>query len=242
MSEPFHLLLALAETDEQRAQLKQSRTTLPAKVEGDAITTAAQGLMAAKTMLDEEREPLAGTLAALEAEIDGLKRRREQTTAHLSSAVGGGKELEAMDAEVKHLSASIDELETTELELLEQLSPLDDRLESLNAELETMKARHQELRTEFTQQSAALDEKVAEITKRRDELVGQIEPSLLERYERIAARTGSSGAAVLQAGHCGGCHIEMASGEIDAIHHLPLDQLGACEQCGRLLLRPEQVS
>lgn len=242
MSEGFVALLALSEADAERAQLEQSRHRLPAKVEGDALKADAQGLLAAKRMLDDERGPLAEALASIEAEVTGLRVRREQTLAHLSTAVGAGRELEAMDAEVQHLTSTIDTLETSELELLEQISPLDDRLASLEADLSELRERHQELEKAFGEQSRVVDEALSALARRRSDILPQIEPGLLDRYERIAARTASSGAALLSAGHCGGCHIELASGEIDALRHLPLEDLGSCEQCGRLLLRPEQVS
>ena len=59
MSEGFVALRALAETDEERSRLDQARHSLPAKVEGDELMAQAQGLMAAKAMLDDERAPLA---------------------------------------------------------------------------------------------------------------------------------------------------------------------------------------
>jgi len=242
VSEGFGALLALAQTDEELARLEQARHSLPAKVEGDALMVQAQGLMAAKKMLDDERAPLAEILAALETEIQGLRNRREQTLSRLSSAVGGGKELEAMDAESKHLNASIDGLETTELELLEQLSPLEDRLSTIEAELSGLRKRHHELDGEFKVQSTELEVALAVVVKRRSECAAGVEPALLARYERVASRTGGSGACLVTAGHCGGCHIELASGEIDALRHLPLGELGGCEQCGRLLLRAEQVA
>jgi predicted nucleic acid-binding Zn-ribbon protein len=242
VSEGFVALRALAETDEERSRLDQARHSLPAKVEGDELMAQAQGLMAAKAMLDDECAPLAEILGALETEIEGLRSRREQIIARLSASVGAGKELEAMDAEVTHLSETIDDRETTELELLEQIAPLEDRLGRIEAELHTLRVRHQVLEGEFKTQSAELEAARALVLARRSELAAVIEPTLLLRYERIAARTGASGACLVNAGHCGGCHIELASGEIDALRHLPLDELGTCEQCGRLLLRTQQVN
>jgi hypothetical protein len=56
-------------------------------------------------------------------------------------------------------------------------------------------------------------------------------------YERLRQRLGGVAVALLVGSSCGGCHLTLAAGEIDAIRRLPPDALVTCAQCGRILVR-----
>jgi len=238
---PFDDLLELAGLDSERIALEHSRGVLPARVSLDALRDRFAEIERARQLLEPERAPLASSLAALEVEVGHLAERRAQVEGRLAAATGGGRELAAMHTEARHLVEKMGELEDQELELMEALEPLETRLGALRAEAAPMVAERDTLLAQLADQEAALVATLEAQRAARAEVAGRLEAGLLARYERIAAREGT-GAARLEHGTCGGCHLSLSSSEVDRLRHLPADELSSCDQCERFLVRPDQLS
>ena len=237
----YEKLIELADLDTDVLTMERSRGALPARVALDALREEFAGLERARQLLEPERAPLSEALSALEQEVAQLSERKSHIEARLSSATGGGKELEAMHTEARHLSERMSALEEQELELMEQLEPLEERLAALRAEGAPMVHRRDELLAQLAQEEEVLDVALSERRAQREQLVGEIDPSLLARYEKIAQREGT-GAARLEHGTCAGCHLSLPAAELDRLRHLDIAELSTCEQCERLLFRPDQLA
>jgi hypothetical protein len=60
--------------------------------------------------------------------------------------------------------------------------------------------------------------------------------ALADRYEVLRQRLKGSGVARLVGHQCGGCHLELSSGEIERIKAQSPDTVVTCDQCGRILV------
>ena len=241
MSEPFDGLAALADLDTELVALERSRSSLPAR---RALATLGESLAEierARELLEPERAPLVVALEALEVEVSQLAERTAQVEARLSSATGAARELEAMHVEVGHLADRLSALEDQELELLESLEPLEQRLIELAAEAAPLLAERSSLEAALVGEEAALDEQLLEHHAARRAAAEHLEPGLLARYELAASRVGVPGAARLEHGSCTGCHLALPAAELDRLRHLDAAELSSCEQCDRILLRPNQL-
>jgi predicted nucleic acid-binding Zn-ribbon protein len=241
MTEPFDTLATIAHLDAALITLERSRSTLPSRVALEQLKSSVEAIDRALALVAQERLPLDATVESLDEEANRLGSREREVTAALASATGAGRELEAMDGEVHRLSQSREALEEKELELLEALEPLDERQRVLTEERMALLSGNDALVRAFNAEEAALDATIAERHAMRDTEASHVDPGLLARYDKIAARSDGVGAAVLEHGHCSGCHLSLSAVELDNLKKLPIDTIAYCEQCARILLRPEQL-
>jgi predicted nucleic acid-binding Zn-ribbon protein len=68
-------------------------------------------------------------------------------------------------------------------------------------------------------------------------LAAKLPDDLTQRYEKLRDRLGGVGAARLEHGACGGCHLALPAVELDHIRRAPPEAIIICEQCGRILVR-----
>ena len=59
---------------------------------------------------------------------------------------------------------------------------------------------------------------------------------LVALYEKIRESTGV-GAALLRAGRCEGCRLELSGSERSRVRSAPPDEVIRCEECRRILVR-----
>jgi uncharacterized protein len=238
---PFDELAALAGLDAGAVTLERTKTTLPAsrslaKLDGDVA-----GIDRAVALIVQERAPLDATMQNLESEATRLAEREAQVNAKLATATGAGRELEAMDAEIRRIHELRLTLEDQEIELLEALEPLEAReLELLHERKELLAARPA-LVAKVEADDAEVRHAIVENRAQRSEVAARIDEAVLARYEKISVRADGVGAARLEDGHCSGCHLSLPAVELDALKKAPLEELSYCEQCGRILLRPGQL-
>ena len=97
-------------------------------------------------------------------------------------------------------------------------------------------------------------ERRAEVTRRRDDalagiardeefrtsgrkpLVADLPADLVGLYEQIRAQTGM-GAALLRAGRCEGCRLELSGSERSRVRSAAPDEVVRCDECRRILVR-----
>ena len=229
----------LATIDADLLRLERSRASLPARVALGELSAKAAEHAAVLSAIDAEMGPLAASLAELEAEVGKVAERRSVVEARLASSTGASRDLVAMDAERQHLAERQGTLEDQELSLMEQVEPRRIEVLGLIAPIEASAA---ERREELRAQEAALDDDIAQRTAERATAAAQVGDGLLRRYESISRSVGGVGAARLVDGRCGGCHLALAAAELEAVKKLDPDAVGACEQCGRILIRPGQFA
>jgi len=235
-------LNAVADLDVELVALERSKGSLPARRALGELSERFAELERARTLLEPERAPLAASLEALEAQVAQLAGRKAQVEVRLGSATGGGRELAQMHEEARHLTERLEGLEDQELELMEALEPLEQRLEALRVEAAPMLGERDRLLAELRGEEVELEEALEQRRTARREAAAGVEPSLLDRYEKIAARGGGPGAARLEHQTCTGCHLALSAAENDRLRHLPPEEISTCEQCDRILIRADQLS
>jgi predicted nucleic acid-binding Zn-ribbon protein len=241
MTEPFDSLLTLASLDAEVITLERSRAHLPGRVALGELEDSVAQIDRALGLVRAERQPLDATLGELDEAATRLAHREQEIAAKLEAATGAGRELEAMDVEVHRLAKTRSELEDQEIELLEALEPMEERERSLSVERDQQLLVRSGLVSQLEAEDVALDRELVERRQQREDVATRIEPSLLARYDKLASRSDGVGAATIEHGHCSGCHLSLASVELDKLKKMPIEEIAICEQCSRILLRPEQL-
>lgn len=236
---PWEQLLAVQALDTTIQQLDHRDRQLPqrdelAGIEAELVTVRKEieAAEAAKHDLVRAQKRLEDEIAGIEAKI---VHEEEQLYR------GGSSDpsiLQSLQDEIASLKRRISSLEDDELELMEQVEPID-------AQLDRLGSRKAELDAAASRVSAALAEDESEIAAERDRALDErstrtvdIDDAALARYETVRDRLGGTAVARLEPGGvCGACRMKLSAVERDRIEHLPLDAEVECEDCGRFLVR-----
>ena len=237
MSNSLDHLLAVQDYDTAITQLQHRRDAL----------AAASGLAVAEARLaalDSERADAVGRRTALtttqkelEEQIAVITERRSSIEKRLYAATSSsGRDLQAMNEEVKHLTERRAELEELELVAMLDQDPIDAELAALGERRAPLEAQAEELRRQVATEAGDIDAQLAAAAQARSAEAALLPTALADRYETLRSRLKGTGAARLIKNRCDGCHLELSSVEVEKIRGLPAGEVATCEQCGRILV------
>lgn len=233
-------LLALLEVqahDTRLDQLRHQHQALPARQERDRAQQALRAVEGEVAAASTERDDLARQQKRVDDEVELLKEKRQGFDAKLyGGTVSNPRELQDLQEEIEALGRRITHLEDEELEIMEQVEPVEARLADLD---QTVAATRQVLERAEAQLTVDEAEVLAEIdaeTARRAEAVAPVPAELLEHYEKLRAGRGGIGVARLIGSQCGGCHLTLSAMEAARMRKLPVGEVAHCEECGRILV------
>ncbi len=231
-------LLAVQEHDTRVDQLTHRSKTLPARAELDAVMSELSRLETRVAEVDAARHELQRAQQRLEDEISTISAKATQHDKTLyGGTIGNPRELQALQDEIAALKRRVGQLEDQELELMEQIEPLDRDLDALARERRSIDERAEQLRAQIAEDEVAIDAELRTVQAERDALVGSVDADLLAEYAELRTRAGGVAIARLVGGSCGGCHLALSAVEVDRIKKLPPEEPVHCEECGRLLAR-----
>ncbi|MFD0786932.1 zinc ribbon domain-containing protein, partial [Micromonospora azadirachtae] len=178
-------------------------------------------------------------IARMEKDVEQVRARKEKDEARLAAGSGPARELEALQHELVSLNRRQSDLEDSELELMEQR-------ETAQSVLDGVEQRLAEARDKRAATEQRRDESLAEIAKEeefkrtsRQPLADDLPADLVTLYDRIRADTGL-GAALLTAGRCGGCRLELSGADLARIRKADPDDVVRCEECRRIMVRTNE--
>jgi predicted nucleic acid-binding Zn-ribbon protein len=229
-------LLALAAEDVVLAQLAHRRRTLPELAAVEAAQEAQRTLSDDVVRAETEVRDLDREQKRLEGDVETVRARETRDQARIDAGATA-KEITGLQHELESLKRRQSDLEDQVLELMERREAADAALAAAQAGLAGAQADQD--RAEELRDTALAD--IADATKqheaKRQEIVGTIPADLLKLYDRIAAQTGSTGAAHLHARRCEGCRIELYGNELASFRNADPHTVLRCENCGRILVR-----
>lgn len=142
-------------------------------------------------------------------------------------------EYQALGNEVARYERELDELETRELELMEEM----DGLRAAEKVAQDAKARTEKLVAEDLESIASRRERMladqAELSAERARLAAEPPSEILPLYERLMKSKAALALAPLDEGKCGGCHMKLIASTVVAVQSGR--EVTRCEDCGRIL-------
>lgn len=235
---PLETLLAVQDEDVHAGQLRHRLAHLPEAAALAEIEGGLARLDAAVAEVAGRREEAAARRDALEAEAAQTGSRIERIEQQARQAGGSFRDQEAMATEVAALRQRRSEIEDHELEVMEEIEPLESELERLDAERSELRAAAAAARAELERAAAGVRAELAAILARREPLAASLPAPLRAEYDRLAARLGGVAVARLVHGMCDGCRLQLPATEIDRIRHAAPGAVFHCDQCGRILVPP----
>ncbi|MEX2292332.1 MAG: C4-type zinc ribbon domain-containing protein [Acidimicrobiales bacterium] len=234
----WDVLLAVQEHDTHLDQLAHRYKTMSQRADLADVMAQIVKVDARVAEVETERHALGKSQQRLEDDITSIN---DKATLHdkalYSGTIGNPRELQVMQDEIASLKRRVSQLEDQELELMEQIEPLDAELARLAAERIALDERGSGLRGEIAEAEVAIEAEQTSLRVERDSLMSGVEPELQAEYEELRPQFGGVAIARFVGGSCGGCHLSLSAMEVDRIKKLPSEQPAHCEECGRLLAR-----
>lgn len=230
-------LLDLQAIDTALAQLAHRRRTLPEHAELEAMARELSGLEDQRVRAQVGVDDLDRDIARLERDIDQVRARKDKDEARLTMGTGPARELEALQHEMVSLNRRQSELEDAELELLEQRETAQAALDELQERLTAMRERRAATEARRAQTLADIAKEEQFKTTARQPLAADLPGDLIALYDRIRESSGGLGAALLMAGRCGGCRLDLSGADRARIKAAAPDEVVRCEECRRIMVR-----
>jgi hypothetical protein len=228
-------LLDMQAIDTALAQLTHRRKTLPELAQIDAIARELSALEDERVRAQVAVDDLDRDISRFEKDIDQVRTRKDRDQARLDAG-GALREIEGLQHELATLNRRQSELEDAELELMEERETAEQALNGVEKRL--AEARERRAAAERRR-----DDAYAEIAKAQEfrssaraPLAADLPADLLALYDKIRTETGL-GAALVQAGRCGGCRIELYGTDLARVRSAPADEVVRCEECRRIMVR-----
>ena len=195
-------IVSLQKIDSQLQDIAELLGDLPRKV--DALKNEESALIKSvedgKTRIKElelEISKFDGQMTDIKEKIDKHKDQLFLVTTN--------KQYDALQYEIDHLKAGLDDIETKTLEYTEEQETLEERIKSEEENLDTLSKDLIERREKLEVLMNESSEKKTKLELQRDKKRKDIENTTLSRYDRIhTARKGLSAVHVLGTA-CGGC-------------------------------------
>ena len=237
MTDDLAHLLAVQDRDTSITQLEHRRAGLvettglaAAEAQLAALEVERADATARRAVLTATQKDLEGQIAVISERRAGIEKRMYASTS------SSGRDLQAMNDEVRHLTERRAELEELELVAMLEQDPIDAELAALRERTAPLEAQAAELRQLVAEGQVEIDAALGEANSARAAEAALLPTALSARYETLRARLRGTGAARLVGSHCDGCHLELSSVEVEKIRALPPGDVATCEQCGRILV------
>jgi len=231
-------LLLVQAADTSADQLRRRRSHLDERA---AVAAAEAAAVAAKRADEQEAERLA-TLAARQAELESQLATTEARAAAVEARLRSGESTAARDIvrwdeEVAHLRERATALEDKAFETLVEREAAEAEAAAAAERLAEAVAAVRAHRGTLAVAEQAVDAELARVAAERARLAPDVPGELLARYDRLRAHLGGTGAARIEDGRCGGCHLALSPRDLDDARRAAVEEVLTCDACGRILVR-----
>ncbi len=232
-------LLDLQAIDTALAQLDHRRRSLPELAELDALARELSSLEDQRLRAQVAVDDISRDVSRMERDVEQVRMRADRDRARLDVGTGPAKELEALQHELATLTRRQSDLEDAELALMEQQEQAQGALDAVEARLGSVRQTRADTEVRRDQALGQIDQDRAFRLDGRSKVATDLQADLLSLYERIRESTGM-GAALLRAGRCEGCRLELSGSERAQLKGAPPDEVVRHEECGRILVRTSE--
>ena len=230
-------LLDLQAIDTALAQIAHRRSSLPELADLDRLARELSTLEDDRVRAQVAVDDIDRDIARLDKDVEQVRARADRDRARLDAGTGPAKELEALQHELATLSRRQGELEDAELELMEQREQSQAELDRVDGDARPHPADPGRDRGAPRHHTSATSTRTATGgPSSRAPLVADLPADLVDLYEKIRESTGM-GAALLRAGRCEGCRLELSGSERSRVRAAAPDEVVRCEECRRILVR-----
>lgn len=227
-------LLVLQDRDQKIRQIGVEIRTAPQQrknLEAQLAATAAslESLKQRARQLEIDRKKLELDVGTRQSSISRLKTQQYETRKN--------DEFQAMGHEIERYEKEIVQLEDQELELMEQADKLHVQISAAEKTASAARDSVNRQLADLEEKTKTLQTRLEQLKNERQQLAGQIDEDVMDRYERLFASKGDAAVVAVEHGVCTGCHMKVTTAT--AMHAKSGNEIVSCEQCGRILYSAE---
>ncbi len=229
-------VLELQAADTMSDQLRHRREVLAEREQVQAAKNALLRWNEARTVVRRRLDELALEIQQLEDTTAKLDKQRDKLHAQLKTVIAP-REAEALQHEIATLGEQRSAADDAELEALEEHGRLEAQLEELLGQEESLTNEYLGAESALAEAESDIDGELERIAERLKGLRGDVEKSVLRKYDRLR-KNYVIAAAPLSGSRCDGCHLDLSAAELDDVRETGAknDGVAECPQCGRLLI------
>ena len=230
MHEDIEKLLVLQERDRSIAHAEQEIAGLEhERVEVNSRSADAE---TAHQAAQQKAKELESRKNGLEVEVEA-EQEKIRTYARQQMDTKDNDQYKALGRQQETCKETISDLETTEIEVLEEIDSHAEVSQAAKTELDEANAAKAKALGEIDERETNLKTKLEGLAVQRAESAGKVEASVLKQYDRLRARKGTNIVVGIEHGACGGCHMKLP--ESDVIEIKTGSKINHCPHCGRIL-------
>jgi predicted nucleic acid-binding Zn-ribbon protein len=223
-------LLILQDRQQKIRQIQAEIKTVPlerAHLESQLAATAAgvELLKQKGRQVEIGRKKLELDVGTRTESIARLKTQQYQTRKN--------DEFQAIGHEIERYENEIRKLEDQELELMIEADKFKGEIEAADKNARATKESISRQLTDLETKSKALGAQQQELEKERATLAAQIDPDLLDQFERLFNSKGDAAVVAVEHGVCTGCHMKVTTATASRVK--AGKEIVSCENCGRIL-------
>jgi predicted nucleic acid-binding Zn-ribbon protein len=226
-------LIDLQETDLRLEELALRKRRLPEMIEaaGRPLQVAQAERDSLKKDFDvalHDRKSREQDLAAQEQAISKLEDRA------VKGEIKTNKEFQAHRFEIELAKKKKGEIEDQLLLLMEEVDTKKKELARVEEAVKTSEQRFNAEKTTLEGSVGALEEELAEVTRKRKQMAAGVEPSLLRTYDKLrVTRKGQALAGVTKEGNCRACRLQIEPQVVSDVKRA--NTVLTCSYCHRIL-------
>jgi len=230
MHEDIEKLLVLQERDRSIAHAKQEVAGLEhqrTEVNGRSASAEEANVAAEKKAMELE-----ASKNALEVEVQG-EQEKIRTYSKQQLDTKDNVQYKALGRQQETCKETISNLETDEINVLEEMDVHVEILKAAKTELEDANLAKAKALSEIDEREVGLGKKIEELAGQRTEAEGKLDELTLSRYNRLVERKGTNIVVGIQHGACGGCHMKLPEAEVIVIKSD--SKVNYCPNCSRIV-------
>lgn len=191
-------------------------------------STRITGLLKDKQMERAEAQERRSTLAA---RIEELRQSNGQVDFRRASA---------NNAEIDRIAKAVEKIDFTDQQFQSEIEELETLKAKAAQAKRALEQKEHQLLLAFRDKALDLRTSCERLQAKRDGLIHDLDPVLLERYKKSCAAHAGVGVSRLDHSSCTGCGVELQPAQVDDLRSG--DDLGSCPMCGRLMVVREPMN
>ena len=147
------------------------------------------------------------------------------------------EEYQALGHEIVRYEKEVDDLETRELELMEEIDVARAALKAAEAARTHTKTLVEEDLASIVTRRARMESERKELETERETLAANVPEATIPLYLRLMKTKAGLALAPMREGKCEGCHMKLIASTVVAVQ--TAKEMARCEDCGRILYMEE---
>ena len=230
MLENIEKLLVLQDRDRQILRVRSELNGLgperqALQTRGDATQATLESGKLRLKQIESERKRLELEVESKKLQIEKYCLQQFQTKKN--------DEYRALAHEIDNCKAAITDLETQQLELMEQSDQIQKEVTAAARSATDMKKLVDGKMTELAAREENLKKQLVELEANYDQLTTGVDSSVLARYQRLRKQRGEKSVVGIEHSVCGGCHMKLPTQIVVSCQGQR--ELIMCPNCGRIL-------